>query len=97
MFPVLQLVMLHFRFHTGHTMRKGPADHITKMDKPLLMIHSQKDKSSAIDNAERMFKSAPSKNKTFVKYETGDHSMLRITDTEKYDSSIKEFLYKNFN
>lgn len=97
MFPVLQLVMLHFRAHTGYTMRKGPADHIIKMDKPLLMIHSKKDKYSTYDNAVRMFESCPSKHKTLVSYEEGDHSMLRITDTEKYDSAIKNFINENFN
>ena len=97
MFPVLQLVMLHFRLHTGHTMRKGPANYITKMDKPLLMIHSKKDEFSTYDNALKMFASCPSKNKTLVSYEKGAHSMLRITDTEKYDSAIVEFLKENVN
>ncbi len=97
MFPVLQLVMLHFRLNTGHTMRKGPANYITKMDKPILMIHSKKDKYSTYDNALKMFESCPSKNKTLVSYEEGAHSMLRITDTEKYDSAIVEFLKENFN
>lgn len=96
MFPVLQLIMLHFRLHTGHSMRRGPANYITKMTKPLLMIHSKKDEFSTIDNAEKMFASCPSEQKTLVKYEYGAHSMLRLTDTEKYDSAIKKFLKENF-
>ena len=97
MFPVLQLVMLHFRLHTGHSMRKGPANYITEMNKPILMLHSKKDKYSTYDNAVKMFESCPSKHKTLVSYEEGDHSMLRITDTEKYDSAITEFINQNFN
>ena len=55
------------------------------------MIHSKKDEFSTIDNAEKMFASCPSEQKTLVKYEYGAHSMLRLTDTEKYDSAIKKF------
>lgn len=97
MFPVLQLIMLYFRLHTGHSMRVGPANYITKMYKPLLMLHSKKDKYSTFDNAVKMFENCPSKNKMLVSYEEGDHSMLRITDTEKYDSAITEFINNNFS
>ncbi len=96
MFPVLQLVMLHFRLTTGHTMRRGPANYITSMTKPLLMLHSRADKASTIDNARKMFASCPSDRKTMVEFDHAAHSMLRITDTEKYDSAITEFLNQNF-
>lgn len=92
MFPVLQCIDLWMRKYTGHSMKYGPINVIHKLDKPILMLQSKVDKASKVEYATKMFDMCPSKEKEFVLYETGEHSMLRITDTERYDTSIKNFL-----
>ena len=42
--------------------------------------------------AEKLFTLAKSENKKLVWFESGKHSMLRITDTERYDTAIQAFL-----
>ena len=91
-FPVMQCIDLWLKRHTGHSMKKGPIDVIGKMDKPILMIQSKMDKYSTAENAQKMFAMCPGKEKKLVLYEKGDHSMLRITDTETYDTEITAFL-----
>ena len=92
LFPVMECINFWFKLHTGHSMRKGPIDVIHKMDKPILMIQSKKDKYSKVENAIKMFDICPSSEKKLVLYEEGDHSMLRLTDTETYDTEIGLFL-----
>jgi len=95
-FPVLQCVDWWMKHYTGHSMMRGPIDVIGTMDKPILMIQSKKDKYSTPENAEKLFMKCPSLHKSLLWYETGDHSMLRITDTVKYDSAISAYLKTYF-
>lgn len=92
LFPVMQCIDYWFKRYTGHSMKRGPIDVIGRMDKPLLMIQSKKDRYSTPENAARMFSLCPSAHKEIVYYDTGDHSMLRITDTAKYDGAVTAFL-----
>lgn len=92
LFPVMQCIDYWSRKYTGHSMKTGPIDVISRMDKPILMIQSKMDKYSTPANAEKMFALCPSKEKKLVMYEKGDHSMLRITDTELYDREITLYL-----
>ena len=87
--PIFDFWMRHF---TGHSMRVGPIDVIGRLDVPLLMLHSREDLYSTPEYAARLFELAGTEHKTIVWFEHGRHSMLRITDTELYDGSIKEFL-----
>ena len=75
-------------------MKCGPIDVIGKMDKPILMLQSKVDRASKVENAIKMYNMCPSKEKELVLFETGAHSMLRITHTEKYDKSISDFLQR---
>ena len=92
LFPVMSCIDHWFKKFTGHTMYRGPIDVMPTMDKPILMIQSKKDKYSSSSFAEKMFALCPSQEKKLVLYETGDHSMLRYTDTELYDSEVSAFL-----
>lgn len=92
-FPSLMFFIdFWFKHYTCHTMKKGPIDVIDEMYKPLLMLQSKKDRYSTPDKAEMLYHKCGSENKTLVLFEEGGHSMLRITDTEKYDGAINEFL-----
>lgn len=93
---LLGLINLEMKRHTGHSMRVGPINVIDKLDKPLLMLHSKEDLYSTPVYAQKLFNKAGSKEKSLIWFEKGRHSMLRITDTARYDSAITEFLAKNF-
>lgn len=92
LFPIMHCIDFWSKKYTGHSMKKGPIDVIQKMDKPILMIQSKMDKYSSPENAKRMFELCPSSEKKLVLYDKGDHSMLRITDTELYDTEITMFI-----
>ncbi len=91
-FIMYNLIDAWQKHYTGHTMKFGPIDVINKMDKPLLMLHSKEDAYSTPEYAQKLFELAGSDKKELVWFEHGKHSMLRITDTERYDESIKEFI-----
>ena len=91
-FVTLDLIDLWMRYFTGHSMKFGPINVIHKLDVPLLMLHSREDLYSTPEYAERLYEAAGSEEKRIVWFDHGKHSMLRITNTELYDSSIKEFL-----
>jgi alpha-beta hydrolase superfamily lysophospholipase len=88
----LRLVDAWMKHYTGHSMRRGPIDVIQNVNVPLLMLHSKEDLYSTPENAQRLYDKSGSKNKRMVWFEHGKHSMLRITDTERYDTAISEFL-----
>lgn len=92
LFPVLHLIDLQMRMRTGHSMKKGPIDVIIRLNKPILMLQSLQDQYSTADNAKKMFDLCPSEHKELVLFDEGKHSMLRITDTAKYDRAIVCFL-----
>ena len=93
-FIMLDLIDGKMKKYTGHSMKFGPVDVIDKLDKPLLMLHSKEDIYSTPDKAEILFAKAGTKDKQIVWFEKGDHSMLRYTDTERYDGAIADFLKK---
>ncbi len=91
-YPVLECIDLWMRIFTGHTMTKGPIDVIGTMNTPILMLQSLEDKYSLPEAAKTMFTLCPARDKKLVFFEHGAHSMLRITDTETYDSEIEAFM-----
>lgn len=92
MFPIMQCIDFWCKHYGGHSMRTGPIDVIHKMDKPILMIQSKMDIYSTPEYAIKMYEMCPSAEKKLVLFEKGGHSMLRLTDTETYDTEIAAFL-----
>lgn len=98
--PIFMLYgMINFwmKHYTGYTMDRGPINVIDKMNKPLLMLHGKEDLYSTPEYAQKLYDLASSESKEIVWFEHGRHSMLRVTDTEKYDGAIKSFLARNFD
>ena len=91
-FILYDLINGRMKHFTGHSMDEGPIDHIASLDRPLLMLHSKEDKYSTPEYAQKLFDLAGCENKRIVWFPHGRHSMLRITDTEKYDGAISKFL-----
>lgn len=95
--PILHAINMWNKHYTGHSFMRGPIHVIDKMEKPLLMLHGKEDLISIPANAQKLYDLCPSKKKKLVWFDHGGHSLLRITDTEKYDTSIQEFLAENFS
>ena len=91
-FLVMTFINMWMKLCTGYSMKKGPNDTIGAYKKPLLMIHSRADKYSLPTSAVTLYEKAGSENKRICWFEKGEHSKLRIEDTERYDGAIKEFL-----
>lgn len=95
-FMLNSLIDFWMKRYTGHSMKYGPIDVIDKLDKPLLMLHSKEDKYSTPQWAQKLFDKAGGDKKQLVWFDHGRHSMLRLTDTAKYDQTIAEFVTENF-
>lgn len=95
--PVLHAINMWNKHYTGHSFMTGPIHVIHKMEKPLLMLHSMEDPISIPANAQKLYDLCPSKRKRLVWFDHGGHSLLRITDTEKYDASITQFLQEHYS
>ncbi|MBE6596701.1 MAG: alpha/beta hydrolase [Ruminococcaceae bacterium] len=93
-FILYDLINMWMKHYTGHTMDRGPIDVIERLNAPLLMLHSREDLYSTPEFAEKLFELAGSEEKEIVWFEHGRHSMLRITDTERYDGAIENFLHR---
>ena len=91
-FIMLDLINFWMKHYTGHSMKFGPLNVIDKLDKPLLMLHSKEDAYSTPEYAQKLYDKATVQNKRLVWFEHGKHSMLRITDMERYDTAIADFL-----
>ena len=89
LYPLIRGCM---RRHTGHSMDYGPIDVIHRLEVPLLMLHSKEDPYSTPPYAQKLFDLAGTPEKRLVWFEHGRHSMLRITDTERYDTAVKGFV-----
>ena len=88
-YPFIDMWMKHY---TGHSMSYGPLNVIHKLKVPLLMLHSREDTYSTPAYAQRLFDAAGTREKRLVWFAHGRHSMLRITDTELYDTSVTDFV-----
>ena len=95
-FILYDLINMWMKHYTGHSMDYGPIDVIEKMSKPMLMLYSREDLYSLPEYSQRLFERAGSEKKRLVWFEHGAHSMLRVTDPERYDTAITEFLSENF-
>ena len=91
-FVTLDLVDMWMKHYTGHSMKVGPIDVIHRLHVPLLMLHSREDAYSTPAYAQRLYDLAGTEKKTLCWFDRGRHSMLRITDTERYDTAIQQFL-----
>ncbi len=91
-FITIDLINLWMKHYTGHSMNYGPIDIIDNVHTPLLMLHGKEDLYSTPEYAQKLYEKSGAEKKRIVWFEHGKHSMLRITDTQLYDTSIREFL-----
>ena len=91
-FPIMQLTMLWIRLFSGaNVTTDGPLWRIDRLKKPILFLHSRKDQYSSPDKAQELFDKCPSE-KQIVWFDKGQHSRIRINNTEAYDDAIVAYL-----
>ena len=91
-FPFLWETMLWIRLVSrADVVFDGPFRRIPGLRIPVLFLHSREDNASDPENARRMYESCPAE-KRFVWFDHGGHSRLRLTDPERYDRAVTEFL-----
>ena len=92
-FPVLDLVMLHvLRYAKANVYKNTPLKAVKKIHCPILFLFGKKDIFSIPVKSQKLFDACISKDKKLVWFDEGGHSHLRINNTEKYDTVIKEFV-----
>ncbi|MBQ1684902.1 MAG: alpha/beta fold hydrolase [Clostridia bacterium] len=92
-FPFLYEVMLHIRVFSGaNVVTDGPKKRIVNMRRPIRFLHSREDLFSTPDKAQELYERCPSENKSICWFDHGWHSRLRITDPDKYDGAVTDFL-----
>ena len=89
---LVHLVDFWKKKYTGYSMKRGPINVIDRLQMPLLMLHSKEDAYSKPSFAQQLYDLAGTKDKRLVWFDHGKHSMLRVTNTQKYDQSISQFL-----
>lgn len=89
-FEVGLLILL---FSRANIITDGPKNRVKSLKKPILFLHSREDLFSLPEKAQMMYDKCGCE-KELVWFEHGEHSRLRITDTEKYDKSIVDFYKK---
>ncbi len=93
LFPVLDLVMLQIRQHTGtNVLKSSPLRCLKKIKKPVLFLNGKEDRFSLPHKSQKLFSLCASEKKRLVWFEKGSHSHLRLNNVAQYDSSIAEFI-----
>ena len=93
LFPVLDLVMLQIRRHTGtNVLKSSPQRCLEKIKKPVLFLNGREDRFSLPVKSQKLFDLCASGKKKLVWFEKGSHSHLRLNNVEQYDKSIAEFI-----
>jgi dipeptidyl aminopeptidase/acylaminoacyl peptidase len=94
-FPTLQIMRHKLKKISGKDIIKySPYTEITKLEKPLLMLHSEKDIFSLPDQAKELFERCKTSDKQLIFFPKGAHSHVRINNTIKYDEEVTKFIKK---
>lgn len=95
-FMLYGMIDMWMKLYTGHSMRFGPIDVIHRQTRPMLMLYGCEDIYSVPHYAQKLFDRIGTDKKQLVWFEHGAHSMLRVTDPERYDNAIHAFLSQYF-
>lgn len=96
--PFSYFVMKRIQKNIGgiSPIKNGPIYSISKLTKPLLMIHSKEDIYSLPEKAQELYDKCNSPKK-LVWFDHGCHSHIRINNVLEYDKTIKDFIEEYIN
>lgn len=93
LFPVLDLVMLLLKIHTGtNVLAASPLRAVRKLKGRALFLYGKQDIFSVPEKSQQLFDRCKSPDKRLVWFEKGGHSHLRINNETAYDQAIVDFL-----
>ncbi len=93
-FPVLDMIMLLIKKHTGTNVYKDkPITAIKKLNPNcrVLFLFGEKDVFSIPEKSKQLYEACAANDKELVWFKKGGHSHLRINNTEQYDAAIVDF------
>lgn len=97
-FPVLGLVMMLIRKHTGTDTRStAPIRLVKNLKQRVLFLFGEQDIFSVPKMSKRLYAKCGSPDKKLEWFPKGAHSHLRINNTEHYDDTIVEFVNSHEN
>ncbi len=91
-FPFTQEIMMMMFLVAGRSAKvHGPINEIKKLNKPILFIYSKEDIYSVPELGQKLYDTCPSP-KRIAWFPHGEHSHVRINQTEGYDEAVINFL-----
>lgn len=92
-FPFTLEVMAWIRILShANVLTDGPKKRISRLEKPILMLHSKEDTYSLPRCGQWLYDHCSSDNKKLVWFDKGAHSRIRPNNKEKYDNEICSFI-----
>lgn len=96
LFPFTEEVAMMVTLVSGRSpKRHGPINYVNKLHKPILFIYSKEDTYSVPKYGQLLYDTCSSDKKVLEWFEHGEHSHVRINQTEQYDETIIKFLKEN--
>lgn len=93
LFPVLDLIMLKIKTHTGtNVLTSSPIKSLKHINQRVLFIFGKQDLFSIPVKSQLLFDKCKSPDKKIIWFEKGGHSHLRINNVDEYDRAIVEFV-----
>lgn len=96
LFPIYYQVWLWLRWCTKCNVNDSmPIKYMPKFDLPVLFMWGTKDIYCLPEKSKILFAQCASKNKQIEWFEGAEHSRVRLSNSERYDRRISEFLARN--
>ena len=96
-FPYTFEILSMIAFRAGKSLKKNsPIREVDKIKVPLCFLYSKADTLALPEKSLELYEKVNAPKKLYW-FDKGEHSHIRINNTEKYDASIREFLKEYYN
>ena len=93
LFPVFYQIWWWFKRYTKCDINESyPEKYMPQIDLPILFIWGTKDVYCVPEKSQELYDACASKNKEIQWFEGATHSKVRLFDSDRYDSVIRDFL-----
>ena len=93
LFPVFYQIWWWFKRYTKCDINESyPEKYMPQIDLPILFIWGTKDVYCVPEKSQELYNACASKNKEIQWFEGATHSKVRLFDSDRYDSVIRDFL-----
>ena len=92
-FPIcIQMALLYKKYAGVSIFSLKPIESVKEVTVPTLFLCGKEDKSNNPADFTKIYDACASQSKSFVWFDHGAHSHLRIVNPEKYDSEVTKFI-----